>query len=94
MAPKGLEVAIGPHSNAATVVVQVNAASPSPTFQVNDQKLPAAALSGALRRLLQNPGDTPVLVKARGPVSFAPVAQAIAACRSVGAKVMLSTPEL
>jgi len=92
--PKGLEVQIGPHSNAATVVVQVNAGQPSPTFEVNDQKIPAAALSDALRRLLQNRSDTPVLVKTHGPVLFAPVAQAIDACRSIGAKVMLSTPEL
>ena len=92
--PKGLEVQIGPHSNAATVIVQVNAGQPSPTFEVNDQKIPAAALSDALRRLLQNRSDTPVLVKTHGPVLFAPVAQAIDACRSIGAKVMLSTPEL
>jgi biopolymer transport protein ExbD len=94
VAPKGLEVQIGPHSNAATVVVQVNADQPSPTFEVNDQKTPAADLPDTVRRLLQNRSDTPVLVKPHGPVSFTAVVQAIDACRSIGAKVMLSTPQL
>jgi biopolymer transport protein ExbD len=93
VSPKGLEVQVGPHSNAATSVVQVNAGQP-PTFLVNDQETPAAALPEALRRLLQNRSDTPVLVKTRGPVSFAAVVLAIDTCRSIGAKVMLSTPEL
>jgi biopolymer transport protein ExbD len=91
--PKGLEVQIAPHSNAATIVVQVNAGQP-PTLEVNDQKIPAEALQDTLRRLLQGGSDTPVLVKTRGPVSFAPVVQVIDACRSIGAKVMLSTPQL
>jgi biopolymer transport protein ExbD len=93
VSPKGLEVQVGPHSNAATIVVQVNAGQP-PTFLVNDQETPAAALPDTLRRLLQNRSDTPVLVKTRGPVSFAAVVLAIDTCRSIGAKVMLSTPEL
>ncbi|HYM75185.1 MAG TPA: biopolymer transporter ExbD [Candidatus Dormibacteraeota bacterium] len=91
--PKGLEVRVAPHSNAATIVVQVNSGQP-PVFQVNDQEIPAAALPGTLRRLLQNRSDTPVLVKTRGPVLFAPVVQAIDECRSIGAKVMIATPEL
>jgi biopolymer transport protein ExbD len=92
--PKGLEVQVGPHSNAATIVVQVNAAQPSPTFRVNDQEIPAAALQDSLKRLLQNRNDTPVLVKSHGAVSFAPMVYAIDACHSIGAKVMISTPEL
>jgi biopolymer transport protein ExbD len=92
--PKGLEVQIGPHSNAATIVVQVNPGQPSPTFEVNDRRIPAAGLEDTLRRLRQNRSDMPVLVKASGPVSFAPIVQAIDACHSIGAKVMLSTPEL
>jgi biopolymer transport protein ExbD len=92
--PTGLEVQIGPHSNAATIVVQVNAAQPSPTFQVNDQDVPAAALQDTLKRLLQDRSDMPVLVKSHGPVSFGPVIRVIDTCHSIGAKVMLSTPEL
>jgi len=91
--PKGLEVQIAPHSNAATVVVQVDSGEP-PTFQVNDRKTSEAALPDTLRRLLQNRSDTPVLVKTHGSVSFAPVVRAIDICHSVGAKVMLSTPQL
>ena len=91
--PKGLEVQIAPHSNAATIVVQVNAGQP-PTFLVNDQETPAAALQDTLRRLLQNRSDTPVLVKTHGPASFAAVVQVIDACHSIGGKVMLSTPQL
>lgn len=92
--PKGLEVQIGPHSTAATIVVQVNAPQPSPTFQVNDQEIPAAALPDTLKRLLQNRSDTPVLVKSHGPVPFAPIVYAIDTCHSIGAKVMISTTEL
>jgi biopolymer transport protein ExbD len=92
--PKGLEVQVGPHSNAATIVVQVNAGQPSPTLQVNDQDIPAAALQDTLKRLLQDRSDTPVLVKSHGPVSFGPVIRVIDTCHSIGAKVMLSTPEL
>lgn len=92
--PKGLEVQIAPHSNKATVVVQVNSGQPSPTIEVNEQKIPADALQDTLRRLLQNRSDTPVLVKTRGPVSFAAVVRAIDICHSIGAKVMLSTPQL
>jgi biopolymer transport protein ExbD len=93
VSPEGLEVQVGPHSNAATIVVQVNAGQP-PTLLVNDQETPAIALPDTLRRLLQNRSDTPVLVKTRGAVSFAAVVLAIDTCRSIGAKVMLSTPEL
>ena len=92
--PRGLEVQVGPHSNAASIVVQINAGQPSPTLQVNDQEIPAAALLDTLKRLLQNQPDTPVLVKTSGPVSFAPIIHAIDVCHSIGAKVMLSTPEL
>jgi len=92
--PKGLEVQVGPHSNAATIVVQVNAGQPSPTFQVNDQEVPATALQDTLKRLLQGRSDTPVLVKSHGPVAFAPIIYAIDACHAIGAKVTISTPEL
>ena len=93
VSPKGLEVEIEPHSNAASIVVQVNAGQPS-TLQVNDQETPAAALPDALKQLLKNRGETPVLVKTHGPVSFAPVAQVIDTIHSLGAKVLISTPEL
>jgi len=91
--PKGLEVEVGPHSDLAMVVVQINSGQP-PVFQVNDQEIPAADLQDTLRRLLQNRSDIPVLVKTHGPVSFAPVVQAIDKCRSIGARVMITTPEL
>lgn len=92
--PMGLEVLVGPHNNRATIVVQINAGQPSPTLELNDQPIAATALPDSLRRLLENQRDTPVLVKTSGPVTFAPVLQVIDTCRSVGAKVMLSTPQL
>lgn len=92
--PKGLEVQIAPHSNRATIVVQVDSGEPSPTFEVNDQKIPEADLPDTLRRVLQNRSDTPVLVKTHGPVSFTAVVHAIDLCHAAGAKVMLSTPQL
>lgn len=94
VSPRGLDIQIAPHSNAATIVVQVNSEQPSPTFEVNDQKIPEAALPDALRALLQGRSDTPVLVKTHGPVSFAEVVHAVDLCHSVGAQVMLSTPQL
>jgi biopolymer transport protein TolR len=92
--PKGLEVQVGPHSNAAAIVVQVNAGQPSPTFQVNDQEVPAAALQDTLKRLHADRSDAPVLVKSSGPVSFAPIIHVIDICHSAGAKVVLLTPQL
>ena len=92
--PMGLEVQVGPHSNKATIVVQINAGQPSPMLELNDQPVAVTALPDSLRRLLENQGDTPVLVKTSGPVTFAPVLQVIDICHSVGAKVMLSTPQL
>ena len=92
--PMGLEVQVGPHSNTATIVVQINAGQPSPMLELNDQPVAVTALPDSLRRLLENQGDTPVLVKTSGPVTFAPVLQVIDICHSVGAKVMLSTPQL
>jgi biopolymer transport protein ExbD len=92
--PEGLEVLIGQHSSKATLVVQVSPGQPSPTLQVNDQEIPAAALPEMLKRLLQNRNETPVLVKTSGPVSFAPVVHVIDTCHSIGAKVMLVPPLL
>ena len=92
--PTGLEVTVGPHSHTAPVVVQVNSAQPSPTLQVNDQQTSAATLPDALRRLLQNRSDTPVLVKASGSVPFGVVVRVIDICHSIGAKVSIVTPML
>ncbi len=91
--PQGLEVLIGPHSNAA-IVVQVSAAQPSPTIEVNDRKILGTALQDTLRPLLQNRSDTTVVVKTSGPVAFAPVVHVIDTCHSIGTKVMLVTPLL
>lgn len=93
VSPRGLEIRIAPHFNAATIVVQVNSAQP-PVFAVNDQNTPEAALPNALKQLLQNGSNVPVLVKTHGPVSFSAVVHAIDLCHSVGAQVMLSTPQL
>lgn len=93
ISPHGLEVLIGPHSNAA-IVVQVSAAQPSPTLEVNEQKILATALQDTLKRLLQNQSDTTVMLKTSGPVAFAPVAHVIDTCHLVGTKVVLVTPLL
>jgi biopolymer transport protein ExbD len=93
VSPRGLEVKVAPHFNAATIVVQLDSAQPT-AFELNDQNTPEASLPDALKQLLQNRSETPVLVKTRGPVSFAAVVHAIDLCHSVGAQVMLSTPQL
>lgn len=92
--PKGLEVQVGPHSNQTTIVVQVSAGHSGPTIQVNDEEVPATALQDTLKGLLQDPVDTPVLVKSSGPISFAPIIHVIDVCHSAGAKVVLPTPQL
>jgi len=89
--PRGLEVQIGSNSNAATVVVQVDTWL---TLKVNDQEIRAADLQDRLTRLLKNRSETTILVKTHGPIAFAPVVQAIDKCHSIGAQVMISTPEL
>jgi biopolymer transport protein ExbD len=92
--PTGLDVTVGPLSQTAPVVVQINSGRHGPTVLVNDQQIPDAPLMDTLRHLVQERRDTPVLVKASGTVPFAAVVRVIDICRSIGAKVAFVTPML
>ena len=95
VAPKGLEVWLSPSSNPGTSVVQVlSSGHASPTLKVNNQDAAPAALQSALRQFLQDQGEKVVVVKADGQVPFGHVVNVIDVCRSTGAKVVLSTPQL
>jgi len=92
--PTGMEVMVGPHSDTATVVVQINAGQDGPMILVNDQQTPDAPLAATLQSFLKDRRDTPVLVRASGTVPFEAVVRVIDICRSIGAKVAIGTPML
>jgi biopolymer transport protein TolR len=97
VAPKGLEVLVGPPSpsgSESTVVEVLNSEQRWPTLKVNHEQIPWAALESTLSKLLQNRTEKVVLVKANGRLPFAQVVHVIDMCRSTGANVVLATLEL
>jgi biopolymer transport protein TolR len=97
VAPKGLEVLVGPLSpsgSASTVVEVLNSGQRWPTLKINHEQIPWAALESTLSKLLQNQTEKVVFVRANGPLAFAQVVGVIDKCRSIQANVVLVTPEL
>jgi biopolymer transport protein ExbD len=97
VAPKGLEVLVGPPSpsgSESTVVEVLNSEQRWPTLKINHEQIPWAALESTLSKLLQNRTEKVVLVKANGRLPFAQVVHVIDMCRSTEANVVLATPEL
>jgi biopolymer transport protein ExbD len=97
VAPKGLEVLVGPPSpsgSESTVVEVLNSEQRWPTLKINHEQIPWAALESTLSKLLQNRTEKVVLVKANGRLPFAQVVHVIDMCRSTEATVVLATPEL
>ena len=95
MPPKGLEVLVGPALPAgtvATVVELLNSGKPLPTPKINDEEISWPALQSTLSRLFQKGDDRVILLKADTRLPFAHVVQAVDACRSTGARVVLATP--
>jgi biopolymer transport protein ExbD len=97
VAPKGLEVLVGPPSpsgSESTVVEVLNSEQRWPTLKINHEQIPWATLESTLSKLLQNRTEKVVLVKANGRLPFAQVVHVIDMCRSTEANVVLATPDL
>jgi biopolymer transport protein ExbD len=97
VSPKGLEVLVGPPLPAGTVatVVQVlSSDQQSPSLRINGDQIPWPALQSTLKRHFQKGDQRLVLLKADEQLRFADIVQVIDACQSLGAKVVLPTPQL
>jgi biopolymer transport protein ExbD len=91
VAPKGLEVLLTSAPSDAVVVEVHNSVQPRPSLKVNHQEVAPSNLQTTLNQALQNRSERIVKIKAEGSLPFAQVAQAIDACTSVKAKVVLPT---
>ena len=97
MSPQGLEVLIGPAlltGVVATVVQLLDSGKQPPTVKVNDDQVSWSDVQTTLQQHFQKGDEKVILLKADGRMPLASVARAIDVCRSSGAKVVISTPEL
>jgi biopolymer transport protein ExbD len=97
VAPKGLEVLIGPRPPAATVATVVQLLNPEhqgPLLRVNGDEISWFALEATLRQHFQKGDAKVILLKADEQLPFGQVVRAIDTCRATGAKVVLFTPQL
>lgn len=96
VSPQGLEVLVAPPApGSQAAVVQVRTSDQhGTTLTINHQQIPMAALQNTLKQLFQNRSEKVVLLEAAGQLPFAHVVNVIDACRSMGAKVVLVTPDL
>lgn len=95
--PRGLEVWIGSEaaSDQSPVLIEIASAKPdSPTLRINGQAISWNSLHTAVNRSFQAGTEKIVLLRTDGTVPFARVTQVIDACQSVGAKVVLPTPQI
>jgi biopolymer transport protein TolR len=93
--PKGLEVLVGPPSSSGSepAVVQVlSSGKGRPSLRFNSETIPRANLQSRLTRFFQNRSDKVVQIKAEGRLPFGAVVDAIDACRSTGARIVLAMP--
>jgi biopolymer transport protein ExbD len=90
--PEGIEFSLtsNAQSNSASAVVEIFNSAAGPRLKINHQETPWASLETALGHLSQNPSRK-VLVNADGETPFAQVVRVIDACRSSGAKVVLTS---
>ena len=94
--PNGLEMLVDPAlpSGSVTTVVQLNSGQQGPRLTINGDDIPWYALESTLREHFQKGDEKVGLLKADGQLPFGQVAHVIDTIHSLGAKVMISTPEL
>jgi len=95
--PKGLEVLVGPPlpAGAPAIVLEVlNSGEQLPSLRINGDQIPWPALQNTLRQHLQKGDQKLVLLKGEEQLGFADIVQVIDACHSLGAQVVLPTPQL
>jgi biopolymer transport protein ExbD len=97
MSPQGLEVLIAPTlptGVVATVLQLLDPGKQPPTLKINNDPVSWSAVQTTLLQHFQKGDEKVILLKADRQMPFASVARAIDICRSTGAKVVISTPEL
>ena len=94
--PNGLEMLVDPAlpSGSETTVVQLNSGQQGPRLTINGDDVSSSALESTLRQHFQKGDEKVVLLKADGQLPFGHVAHVIDTIHSLGAKVVISTPEL
>lgn len=91
VAPKGLEVQLTAAPSGAVVVELHNSGQAPPSLKVNNQEIAISNLQTMLNQSLQDKSNRIIEIRADGALPFAQVAQAIDACASIKAKVVLPT---
>jgi len=96
VAPKGLEVSVGPlpSGTIATVVQLLASQQQQIPLKINNDPIAWSALQSTLRQHFQKGDDRVILLKANARLPFSEVVDVIGACRSTGAKVVLETAGL
>ena len=93
--PKGLQVMLAaPGANAEPVVVEMNYSERQPVLKLNGNDVSTTDLQDALNRAFQNRSEKVLVLKADGRLPFAQVVHVVDDCRSVGATVVIATPDL
>jgi biopolymer transport protein ExbD len=95
VAPKGLEVLLGPaiRAGSESIIVQVlDSGQESPGLTINHKLVPWESLESTLQTLAASRNRVAVLERADGSLSFVQVVRVIDACRSAG-KVLLIPAE-
>ena len=95
--PNGLAMLVDPAlpaGSVATVVQLLSSGQQGSRLQINGDDVSWSVLESTLRQHFQKGDEKVVLLKADGQLPFAHIAQVIDTCHLLGAKVMISTPEL
>jgi biopolymer transport protein ExbD len=91
--PKGLEVSLESGAIVGPKPAEIEMSTDSEAVKLNNQEVSLADLQRTLTTLFRNQTEKTVLLKADGTLPFAQVVRAIDACRSTGAKVILTAPQ-
>lgn len=94
MAPRGLEVQVGPlpTTTVATVVELFSSGQQPPILKINSDQIAWSALQTTLMQHFQKGDEKVILLKADARLPFADVVHAIDICRATGARIVLATP--
>ncbi len=93
--PKGLEVLLIPPASSRPIEVQLsNSGEHTPILKINNRQIPIANLQNMLTQIFQNRAEKFVLLKADAQLPVADVVHVIDACHSIGAQIILPTPQL
>ena len=95
--PQGLQIWLGSESasDGSSVLIELlTSKSDSPALRINGHAISGNDLKTAVEQLFHGRTEKIALLRTDGTVPFARVAQVIDACQSVGAKVVLPTPQI